>query len=196
MLDHNRTCGLSVAIPTGTWICHSGFTWIVKEASPGRPSQLNQLRRSGRRCRPTYWPERIRCTCAKSLREDPQGRTGRTGAIPESGRTVHGVWRVCEEVHCGKYRVFMHLIFDDAMQTAYTKEHTTRPSSWLCVNCCYSLGIDPFAKPQKAAKLKVATTKEDRAKIVHYEHRKGVTPLGELCIQASIIQQNVRLIVF
>ncbi|WVQ99556.1 hypothetical protein IAU59_006692 [Kwoniella sp. CBS 9459] len=68
--------------------------------------------------------------------------------------------------------------------TAYTKEHPTKPSTFLCVNCCYALGIDPFAKPKKVAiKKKVPGKKEDRAKVVHYEERKGVTPLGDLCIQ-------------
>ncbi|OCF32992.1 DNA repair protein RAD7 [Kwoniella heveanensis BCC8398] len=68
--------------------------------------------------------------------------------------------------------------------TAYTKEHPSKPSTFLCVNCCYALGIDPFAKPRKTAvKKKASGKKEDRAKIIHYEERKGVLPLGDLCIQ-------------
>ncbi|ORY32846.1 hypothetical protein BCR39DRAFT_522058 [Naematelia encephala] len=66
--------------------------------------------------------------------------------------------------------------------TPYTKEHPTEKSTWLCLECCYALGIDPFAKAKKAPK-RTAQKKEDRGKVVHYEQRKGVTPLGDLCIQ-------------
>ncbi|WVW84073.1 hypothetical protein I302_106102 [Kwoniella bestiolae CBS 10118] len=66
--------------------------------------------------------------------------------------------------------------------TAYTKEHPSNPSTYLCVNCCYTLGIDPFAKVKKAP-VKKAVKKEDRAKVVHYEQKKGVKALGDLCIQ-------------
>ncbi|KAK4684947.1 DNA repair protein RAD7, partial [Tremellales sp. Uapishka_1] len=67
--------------------------------------------------------------------------------------------------------------------TAYTKEHPTQASSWLCVECCYVLGIDPFAKAKKAAPKKKAAKKEDRGKVVSYEDRKGVVSLGDICIQ-------------
>ncbi|WWC94339.1 hypothetical protein V866_001181 [Kwoniella sp. B9012] len=68
--------------------------------------------------------------------------------------------------------------------TVYTKEHPSIPSTYLCVNCCYALGIDPFAKVKKAPqKKKVPGKKEDRAKVVHYEQKKGVSALGDLCIQ-------------
>lgn len=66
--------------------------------------------------------------------------------------------------------------------TAYTKEHPTNAQTYLCVQCCYALGIDPFAKPKKAAQKK-AVKKQDRAKIVHYEQRRGVNSLGDICIQ-------------
>lgn len=59
--------------------------------------------------------------------------------------------------------------------------------TWLCVPCCYSLGINPFEKAKKTAK-KVGA-KDDRAKIVHYEERKGVTGLSDICIQASCIHK-------
>lgn len=68
-------------------------------------------------------------------------------------------------------------------QTAYTKEHPSSPSTYLCVPCCYALGINPFEKPKKAGKR--TGTKDDRAKIVHYEERKGVEGLSDLCIQVS-----------
>ncbi|WVF71311.1 hypothetical protein IAT40_006114 [Kwoniella sp. CBS 6097] len=72
--------------------------------------------------------------------------------------------------------------------TAYTKEHPSKSSTFLCVNCCYALGIDPFAKPKKTAvKKKAPGKKEDRAKVVHYEERKGVHTLGDLCIQLGDI---------
>ncbi|EIW70459.1 hypothetical protein TREMEDRAFT_68071 [Tremella mesenterica DSM 1558] len=66
--------------------------------------------------------------------------------------------------------------------TAYTKEHPNQPMTWLCVDCCYAVGVDPFAKPKKAAARKKAGGKEDRGKVVHYETRKGATPLGDICI--------------
>ncbi|WWD17162.1 hypothetical protein CI109_101600 [Kwoniella shandongensis] len=68
--------------------------------------------------------------------------------------------------------------------TAYTKEHPTHASTFLCVNCCYALGIDPFAKPKKGAavKKKPVAKKDVRSKVVHYEERKGVNPLGDICI--------------
>ncbi|KAK8864528.1 hypothetical protein IAR55_001778 [Kwoniella newhampshirensis] len=67
--------------------------------------------------------------------------------------------------------------------TAYTKEHPSNPSTFLCVNCCYALGIDPFAKPKKGAvKKKPVARKDVRSKVVHYEERKGVSPLGDICI--------------
>lgn len=66
-------------------------------------------------------------------------------------------------------------------QTAYTKEHPKSPMTWLCVKCCTKLGIDPFAKASKPKAVKKAK-KEDRGKIVHYEQRKGVNPLGDMCI--------------
>lgn len=72
----------------------------------------------------------------------------------------------------------------DPLQTSYTKEHPTQSNTWLCVNCCYALGIDPFAKAKKATK-KAPAKKEDRAKIVHYEERRGVLALGDMCIQVS-----------
>lgn len=53
--------------------------------------------------------------------------------------------------------------------------------TWLCVKCCTKLGIDPFAKASKPKAVKKAK-KEDRGKIVHYEQRKGVNPLGDMCI--------------
>lgn len=90
---------------------------------------------------------------------------------------------MCKAVHSG----MSALIFLPDCQTAYTKEHPNRPSTWLCLNCCYALNIDPFAKPKKAAKKAVAR-KEDRAKIVHYEERKGVTQLGDLCIQVGSLE--------
>jgi DNA repair protein RAD7 len=68
------------------------------------------------------------------------------------------------------------------VQTTYTKEHPTTSGTWLCVKCCYALNIDPFAKPKKAAPQKKAVTKDARGKVIHYEERKGVTPLGDLCI--------------
>ncbi|ODN80538.1 hypothetical protein L202_02748 [Cryptococcus amylolentus CBS 6039] len=64
--------------------------------------------------------------------------------------------------------------------TAYTKEHPSQPQTWLCVQCSYALGIDPFAKPKKAAAKKAP--KKDRAKIIHYEQKKGVKTLGDMCI--------------
>lgn len=74
-------------------------------------------------------------------------------------------------------------------QTNYTKEHPTYPSTWLCVSCCYALGIDPFAKAKKPTK-KAPLKKEDRAKIVHYEERKGVKQLGDMCIQVSSLHSQ------
>lgn len=71
------------------------------------------------------------------------------------------------------------------MQTAYTKEHPTNAQTYLCVQCCYALGIDPFARPKKAA-AKKAVKKQDRAKIVHYEQRRGVSSLGDICIQVNV----------
>jgi DNA repair protein RAD7 len=62
-------------------------------------------------------------------------------------------------------------------------------STWLCVKCCYDLGIDPFAKIKKVPKKK-APVKEDRAKVVHYEARKGVAPLGDICIHVSWIRST------
>lgn len=61
------------------------------------------------------------------------------------------------------------------------------PSTYLCVNCCYTLGIDPFAKVKKALVKKKAAPgkKEDRAKVVHYEQKKGANALGDMCIQVS-----------
>ena len=70
-------------------------------------------------------------------------------------------------------------------QTNYTKEHPTNSSTWLCVTCCYDLGIDPFAKAPKKAKA-APPKKEERSKIVHYEQRKGVAPLSEICIQVCV----------
>ncbi|WWC62122.1 uncharacterized protein I303_104713 [Kwoniella dejecticola CBS 10117] len=76
--------------------------------------------------------------------------------------------------------------------TAYTKEHPSQPSTFLCVNCCYALGIDPFAKVKKPPmRKKMPVQKEDRAKVVHYEQKKGVLALGDLCIQ--IISKSRRL---
>jgi DNA repair protein RAD7 len=69
-------------------------------------------------------------------------------------------------------------------QTAYTKEHPQIPATYLCVPCCYNLGINPFEKAKKAA-AKKAGGKDDRAKIVHYEERKGVVGLSDLCIEVS-----------
>ena len=66
-------------------------------------------------------------------------------------------------------------------QTAYTKEHPKHTSTWLCVECCYALGIDPFEKPKKA-KAKPAK-KEERGKVTHYEVRKGASTLASVCIQ-------------
>ena len=79
-------------------------------------------------------------------------------------------------------------------QTAYTKEHPRQPSSWICVNCCYSLGIDPFAKAKKPAKPKIAAKREDRAKIVHYEQRKGVSALSDSCIQVGFCEYALHVI--
>lgn len=76
---------------------------------------------------------------------------------------------------------------DMMMQTAYTKEHPTNAQTYLCVQCCYALGIDPFVKPKKAA-VKKAVKKQDRAKIVHYEQRRGVNSLGDICIQVNVFQ--------
>lgn len=67
-------------------------------------------------------------------------------------------------------------------QTAYTREHPKIPSTYLCVPCCYVLGINPFEKAKKPTK-KAAGGKDDRAKIVHYEERKGAAGLSDLCIQ-------------
>lgn len=69
-------------------------------------------------------------------------------------------------------------------KTAYTKEHPSQPQTWLCLECCYALGIDPFAKPKKT-KPKPAVAREVRGKITHYEERRGVNPLGEMCIEVS-----------
>lgn len=71
----------------------------------------------------------------------------------------------------------------DRPQTAYTKEHPETSSTWLCVPCCYVLGINPFEKAKKT--VKKVGVKDDRAKIVHYEERKGVPGLSDLCIQVS-----------
>jgi DNA repair protein RAD7 len=51
------------------------------------------------------------------------------------------------------------------------------------VPCCYALGINPFEKAKKATKK--AGGKDDRAKIVHYEERKGVLGLGDVCIHVG-----------
>lgn len=68
-------------------------------------------------------------------------------------------------------------------QTAYTKP---RPKGgYLCVSCCYALGIDPFAKDKSKAKKpppKKAAAKEAR-QVTRFEDRRGASPLGELCIQ-------------
>jgi hypothetical protein len=69
-------------------------------------------------------------------------------------------------------------------QTAYTKEHPKISSTYLCVPCCYVLGINPFEKAKKPSK-KATGGKDDRAKIVHYEERKGAAGLSDLCIQVS-----------
>ncbi|WWC70134.1 uncharacterized protein I206_104081 [Kwoniella pini CBS 10737] len=72
--------------------------------------------------------------------------------------------------------------------TAYTKEHPSKASTYLCVNCCYTLGLDPFAKVKKAPiRKKAPGKKEDRAKVVHYEQKKGALALGDLCIQLGDI---------
>ncbi|WVR06919.1 hypothetical protein IAU60_003955 [Kwoniella sp. DSM 27419] len=68
--------------------------------------------------------------------------------------------------------------------TAYTKEHPSQPSTYLCVNCCYTLGIDPFAKPKKASvKKKVPGKKEDRAKLISQiigKYIEDVDQLGDI----------------
>lgn len=56
-----------------------------------------------------------------------------------------------------------------------------RPRTWLCSSCCPKLGVNPFAKPKKAKPA--PAKKENRAKIVHYEVAKGVTPLADTCIE-------------
>ncbi len=81
-------------------------------------------------------------------------------------------------------------------QTAYTKDHPTQPSSWLCVSCCYALGIDPFAKAKKASKPIAIAKKEDRAKIVHYEQRKGVASLGDMCIEVNLSDYRIDRLIF
>jgi DNA repair protein RAD7 len=78
--------------------------------------------------------------------------------------------------------------FDANVQTTYTKEHPTTSGTWLCVKCCYALNIDPFAKPKKSAPQKKAATKDARGKVIHYEERKGVTPLGDLCIHVRRVE--------
>ncbi|WVN87558.1 uncharacterized protein L203_102741 [Cryptococcus depauperatus CBS 7841] len=66
--------------------------------------------------------------------------------------------------------------------TAYTKEHPSTSQTYLCVQCCYALDIDPFAKIKKVSAKKV-TKKQERAKIIHYEEKKGVQTLGDMCIK-------------
>ena len=70
--------------------------------------------------------------------------------------------------------------------TVYTKEHPAQPMTWLCVDCCYALGVDPFAKPKKAAAKKGAAKKDDRSKVVHFETRKGALTLGDICIKVRV----------
>ncbi|ORX35761.1 DNA dependent ATPase [Kockovaella imperatae] len=67
--------------------------------------------------------------------------------------------------------------------TGYTKEHPSYAQTWLCVKCCWSLGIDPFEKAKKASKPKAVPKKDERNKIVHYEQRKGAVLLSEMCIE-------------
>lgn len=73
----------------------------------------------------------------------------------------------------------------DPYQTAYTKEHPKQPSTWLCVQCCYALGINPFEKVKKSKAKAAPQKKEDRAKIVHYDTKKGTLALSEICINVS-----------
>jgi hypothetical protein len=87
------------------------------------------------------------------------------------------MWRVYNTIH----RRELHPQTPNSRQTNYTKEHPVNQNTWLCVKCCYDLGIDPFAKAKKAVKKK-APAKDDRAKIVHYEQRKGAEGLGDICI--------------
>lgn len=88
------------------------------------------------------------------------------------------MWRVQKELHRCK-SCTLNLA---ELQTQYTKEHPNTPATYLCVPCCYTLGINPFEKAKKTA-AKKAGGKDDRAKIVHYEERKGVIGLGDLCIE-------------
>ncbi|WVQ80246.1 hypothetical protein IAT38_002351 [Cryptococcus sp. DSM 104549] len=99
-----------------------------------------------------------------------------TSATP-AARTAPGPLRpVGEFMECGECSKRFTV-------TAYTKEHPTNGSTYLCVNCCYALGIDPFAKAKKGPAKKKAPAKKDRAKVIHYETRKGAPALGDLCIQ-------------
>ncbi|KAL7421911.1 UV-damaged DNA-binding protein rad7 [Cryptotrichosporon argae] len=101
----------------------------------------------------------------------PQPNKGRAVGVPRGPLKPIGEHMLCGE--CGK----------QFSVTAYTKEHPAQRQTYLCIDCTYALGLDPFEKPKKAAKKKAPAKKEERGKVVHYEERRGALPLGDMCIE-------------
>ncbi|RSH94126.1 hypothetical protein EHS25_006780 [Saitozyma podzolica] len=67
------------------------------------------------------------------------------------------------------------------VQTTYTKEHPTTSGTWLCVNAATPSTLTHLPNQEGSASEK-GGDKDARGKVIHYEERKGVTPLGDLCI--------------